>query len=74
MDKFVDAKLFTAVPIPVAALVESLVAALNQSLAVWEMAPVATAIDRQLLVRFKRLFGFPDRAEGRLVPGAAPLF
>ena len=60
-----------AAPIPLAALVESLVAALNQSLAVWEMAPVATAVDRRLLDRFKRLFGFPARAEGTLVPGGA---
>jgi hypothetical protein len=35
-----------AAPIPAAALVESVVAAMNQSLAVWEMSPIATAIDR----------------------------
>ncbi|MBV8342135.1 MAG: aspartate aminotransferase family protein [Gammaproteobacteria bacterium] len=60
-----------AAPIPLAALVESLVAALNQSLAVWEMAPAATAIDRSLFIRFKRLFGLPRQAEGTLVPGGA---
>ena len=48
-----------AAPIPVAALVESVVAALNNSVAVWEMSPVGTAIDRDLYDRFKRLFGFP---------------
>ncbi len=60
-----------AAPIPAAALVESVVAALNQSLAVWEMSPIATAIDRDLMVRFKKLFGYPATAEGSLVPGGA---
>jgi L-2,4-diaminobutyrate decarboxylase len=60
-----------AAPIPMAALIESVVAAMNQSLAVWEMSPIATAIDRQLMARFKRLFGYPREAEGTLVPGGA---
>jgi len=60
-----------AAPLPAAALVESVVAALNQSLAVWEMSPIATAIDRQLMGRFKKLFGYPRTAEGSLVPGGA---
>jgi L-2,4-diaminobutyrate decarboxylase len=60
-----------AAPIPMAALIESVVAATNQSLAVWEMAPIATAIDRQLMARFKRLFRYPQTAEGTLVPGGA---
>jgi len=60
-----------AAPIPAAALVESVVAAMNQSLAVWEMSPIATAIDRDLMAGMKRLFGYPRRAEGSLVPGGA---
>jgi len=44
-----------AAPIPAAALVESVVAALNQSLA----------------DRFKKLFSYPGKAEGSLVPGGA---
>ncbi len=60
-----------AAPIPGAALVESVVAALNQSLAVWEMSPIATAIDRDLIERFKKLFGYPRSADGSLVPGGA---
>jgi len=60
-----------AAPIPAAALVESVVAALNQSLAVWEMSPIATAIDRDLMGSFKKLLGFPRTAEGSLVPGGA---
>jgi len=58
-----------AAPVPVAALVESVVAALNNSLAVWEMSPAATAIDRDLIDRFKRLFGYPHQAEGSMVYG-----
>ena len=60
-----------AAPVPVAALVESVVAALNNSLAVWEMSPVGTAIDRDLFVRFKRLFRYPATAEGSGVAGGA---
>ena len=60
-----------AAPIPAAALVESVVAAMNQSLAVWEMSPIATAIDRDLIAGFKKLFGFPRGSEGSLVPGGA---
>jgi glutamate/tyrosine decarboxylase-like PLP-dependent enzyme len=60
-----------AAPIPAAALVESVVAAMNQSLAVWEMSPIATAIDRDLMTGFKKLFGYPRAAEGSLVPGGA---
>ena len=39
-----------AAPIPLAALIESVAAAMNQSLAVWEMSPIATAIDRQVKI------------------------
>ena len=60
-----------AAPIPAAALVESVVAAMNQSLAVWEMSPIATAIDRDLMGEFKKLFAYPRSAEGSLVPGGA---
>jgi len=60
-----------AAPIPAAALVESVVAAMNQSLAVWEMSPIATAIDRDLMANFKKLFGYPRTADGSLVPGGA---
>ena len=60
-----------AAPIPAAALVESVVGALNQSLAVWEMSPIATAIDRDLMAGFKKLFGYPRTAEGSFVPGGA---
>ena len=60
-----------AAPIPAAALVESVVAAMNQSLAVWEMSPIGTAVDRDLMTGFKKLFGYPRSAEGSLLPGGA---
>lgn len=60
-----------AAPIPLAALVEPVVAALNNSVAVWDMSPAATVIDRDLLNRFKRLFGYPAQAEGSMVAGGA---
>jgi L-2,4-diaminobutyrate decarboxylase len=60
-----------AAPIPAAALVESVAAALNQSLAVWEMSPIGTAVDRDLIDGFKKLFGYPRNASGSLVPGGA---
>lgn len=60
-----------AAPLPAAALVESVVAALNNSVAVWDMSPAATLIDRDLMRRCKRLFGFPATAEGTLVAGGS---
>jgi len=60
-----------AAPIPASALVEPVVAAMNQSLAVWEMGPIAVAIDRDLMGRFKKLFGYPKEAEGSMLPGGA---
>jgi L-2,4-diaminobutyrate decarboxylase len=60
-----------AAPLPLAALVESVVAALNNSLAVWEMSPAGTAIERDLMSVFRRAFGYPATAEGSSVPGGA---
>ncbi len=60
-----------AAPLPAAALVESAVASLNQSLAVWRMSPAGTPLDRALTRRFQRLFGYPAGAEGSFVPGGS---
>ncbi|HXR97966.1 MAG TPA: pyridoxal-dependent decarboxylase [Terriglobales bacterium] len=60
-----------AAPIPLAAMIESAVATLNQSIAVWEMSPAAMLIDRQVLDRCKKLFGYPASAEGSLTPGGS---
>lgn len=58
-------------PVPLAALAESVVAALNQSIAVWEMSPAATLVDREVMDRFKKLLGYPTTAEGSLTPGGS---
>lgn len=60
-----------AAPIPAAALAESAVAALNQSIAVLRMSPAGTLVDREVIARFKPLFGLPASAEGSLVPGGS---
>jgi L-2,4-diaminobutyrate decarboxylase len=58
-------------PLPLAALVESLVAALNQSIAVWEMSPAGTLVDRRVMEDFKHLLGLPASADGTLTPGGS---
>jgi L-2,4-diaminobutyrate decarboxylase len=58
-------------PLPLAALVESLVSALNQSIAVWEMSPAGTLVDRQVMEQFKALLGLPAEADGTLTPGGS---
>lgn len=60
-----------AAPVPAAALVESLVAALNQSLAVVRMSPAGTSVDRALMADFRRAFRFPAGADGTLTPGGS---
>lgn len=60
-----------AAPLPLAALAETLISALNNSVAVWEMSPVGTDIDRHLISRFKTMFHLPKDANGTLVPGGA---
>lgn len=60
-----------AAPVPIAALVEAVVGAVNNSVAIWEMSPAATVIDREVMNLFQRLFGFPRTAEGSSVAGGA---
>ena len=56
-------------PLPAAVWAESLIAALNQSLAVFEMSPAATAIEHQLVHWMCDLAGFPAGAGGTLTSG-----
>jgi len=58
-------------PIPLAALVEPVIAALNNGLSIWDMSPAAMVIERDLISRFKRLFGYPAGAEGSSVGGGS---
>ncbi|MGH9475750.1 MAG: pyridoxal phosphate-dependent decarboxylase family protein [Terriglobales bacterium] len=58
-------------PVPLAALVEPLISALNQSIAVWEMSPAGTLLDREVMARCRKLMGYPATAEGTLTPGGS---
>lgn len=56
-------------PLPAAIWMESLTAALNQSLAVWEMSPVATVIEHQVIRWLTTLAGYGAEAGGTLTTG-----
>src|ERR1700675_2213898 len=45
----------TSAPLPVGVWMESVIGALNQSLAVWEMSPTATVIEHQVIKWMSRL-------------------
>lgn len=56
-------------PLPAAIWTEPLTAALNQSLAVWEMSPVATVLEHQVIRWLSGLVGFGPAAGGTLTTG-----
>jgi L-2,4-diaminobutyrate decarboxylase len=56
-------------PLPAAVWTESLTAALNQSVAVWEMSPVATILEHQVVRWMADLVGFGPAAGGTLTSG-----
>ena len=56
-------------PLPVAIWTEALTAALNQSLAVWEMSPVATVLEHQVVRWLCDLAGFGAGSGGTLTTG-----
>ena len=56
-------------PLPAAIWMESVTAALNQSLAVWEMSPVATVIEHQVIHWLTTLAGYGPQAGGTLTTG-----
>jgi len=58
-------------PIPLAALVESVVSALNNGVAIWDMSPAGLVIERDLMDRFKKAFGYPTKADGTSVAGGS---
>jgi len=66
-----------ASPLPGAAAVEPLVSLVNNSLAVWEMSPVYTVLERRVLAWFAAALGWPtdeedaDAAGGSFVSGGA---
>ena len=58
-----------AAPLPAAVWSESLIGALNQSTAIWEMSPTATAIETQLVRAFTSLIGWGPEAGGTFTSG-----
>jgi L-2,4-diaminobutyrate decarboxylase len=58
-----------AAPLPVAIWSESLIAALNQSVAVFEMSPVGTTIERRVIRWLCDLVGFGAGAAGTMTTG-----
>jgi L-2,4-diaminobutyrate decarboxylase len=56
-------------PLPVAVWIEALTAALNQSGAVWEMSPVGTVIETQVVRWMCRLAGFGPDGGGTFTSG-----
>ena len=59
----------TSAPLPVGVWMESVIGALNQSLAVWEMSPTATMIEHQVVGWLSRLAGYGEGAGGTLTSG-----
>jgi L-2,4-diaminobutyrate decarboxylase len=56
-------------PLPAAVWAESLVSALNQSMAVWEMSPVATVIENLVIRWMADLAGYGPEAGGTFTSG-----
>ena len=59
----------TSAPLPVGVWMESVIGALNQSLAVWEMSPTATMIEHQIVHWLSELAGYGEGAGGTLTSG-----
>ena len=60
-----------AAPLPCAAWMESVTAALNQSVAVFEMSPVGTVLEHRVIEWMRGLAGFPGAAGGTLTSGGS---
>ena len=58
-----------APPLPASIWAESLIAALNQSLAVWEMSPAASVLERVVIRWMCDLAGLGERAGGTFTSG-----
>ncbi len=59
----------TSAPLAVGVWMESVIGALNQSLAVWEMSPTATVIEHQVVRWLSKLAGYGQGAGGTLTSG-----
>ncbi|HVE73224.1 MAG TPA: aminotransferase class I/II-fold pyridoxal phosphate-dependent enzyme [Thermoanaerobaculia bacterium] len=58
-------------PMPDAATADLLISMLNQSTAVWEMSPIATPIEQEIVRWLANLAGYPETSEGTVVSGGS---
>ncbi|HEX2835512.1 MAG TPA: pyridoxal-dependent decarboxylase [Thermoanaerobaculia bacterium] len=58
-------------PIHEAAVADLLISMLNQSTAVWEMSPIATPIEKEIVRWLAKLAGYPETALGTAVSGGS---
>ena len=58
-----------AAPLPAAVWTESVIGALNQSTAIWEMSPTATVIETQLVRALAGVIGWGEQAGGTFTSG-----
>lgn len=58
-------------PFPAAVLGDLLVSTLNQSTAVWEMSPIATEIEKEIVRWLARRAGYPEESDGTAVSGGS---
>ena len=59
----------TSAPLPIGIWMESIIGALNQSLAVWEMSPTASMIEHQIVGWLAKLAGYGAGAGGTMTSG-----
>src|SRR5437868_13435610 len=59
----------TSAPLPIGIWMESIIGALNQSLAVWEMSPTASMIEHRVVSWLAKLAGYGAGAGGTLTSG-----
>jgi L-2,4-diaminobutyrate decarboxylase len=59
----------TSAPLPIGIWMESIIAALNQSLAVWEMSPTASMIEHQIVRWLSILAGYDAGSGGTMTSG-----
>ena len=58
-------------PIMDAAVTDLLVSVMNQSTAVWEMSPIGTVIEKEVVRWLATVAGYPETAEGTAVSGGS---
>ena len=59
----------TSAPLPVGIWMETIIGALNQSLAVWEMSPTASMIEHQIVRWLSKLAGYGAGSGGTMTSG-----